>query len=108
MKKIDKDILSYLDWAEVAPKNPAYACHNGAIYRREDAALQNVSGVFEIPEGVKKVGDKAFWCRRELTGVRVLAGVTELGENAFGGLEAGDAGPAQGTDYHRAGCLFRL
>ncbi|WP_160637410.1 hypothetical protein [Pseudoflavonifractor sp. 60] len=69
----------------MAPKNPAYACHNGAIYRREDAALQNVSGVFEIPEGVKKVG-----------------------ENAFGGLEAGDAGPAQGTDYHRAGCLFRL
>lgn len=68
-EKIDKNILSYLVWAEAAPKNPSYASNNGAIYRREDAALlkvpRNVSGVFEIPDGVKKVGDRAFWCRRD-------------------------------------------
>ena len=59
----------------------------GVIYRREDAALlkvpQNVSGVFEIPEGVTKIGDYAFGYCPRLTDITLPASLTEIGEKAF-------------------------
>lgn len=77
---------------EVAEDHPVYASKNGCLFRKTDGILltapKDLTGVVEIPEGVKKIGAKLFWCNRELTGVRIPEGVTEIGEDAFGGCHA--------------------
>lgn len=89
LKELDQETIQSLTWAEAAPDHPTYASHNGALYRRQDGALlrapREFSGVFQIPAGVRRVADYAFWCCRQLTGVRIPDSVQQIGRSAFAG-----------------------
>ena len=94
LTKMDDYTIQHLAGAEVAKGNSAYFSQNGALYAKTKTGAvllrvpQTVQGVFEIQDGVQAIGEKAFWCCRELTGVRFPAGLTQIGRDAFGGCGA--------------------
>ena len=55
---------------EIDSQNPNFMSENGAIYTKDKtkiiAFVNNVVTRFEIPEGVKEIGDTAFSCRQQL------------------------------------------
>ena len=71
----------------VSPGHPALTVIDGALYSKADKRLiwvpMSTKGTFEIPQGVRIIGDEAFsYCYR-LTSVTIPDSVTRIGGSAF-------------------------
>ena len=73
----------------ISPKHPVYEMIGTLLVDKRDmriiTALNSTPALFEIPEGIKGIGDFAFLGSSRLTEVTVPEGVTRIGENAFSG-----------------------
>ncbi|MBE7085526.1 MAG: hypothetical protein E7366_00015 [Clostridiales bacterium] len=72
----------------VAKDNPAYKAIDGDIYSKDGTVLvQYAVGKegteFVVPDGVKKIGDYAFYGTRKLLNVSLPQTLTEIGNYAF-------------------------
>ncbi len=76
-----------LNTISVSPGHPALAVIDGALYSKADKKLVWVSmsteGTFEIPQGIRIIGDMAFCCCESLTSVTIPDSVTTIGDWAF-------------------------
>lgn len=76
-----------------APKNPFLSSdETGCLFDRDRKTLIHVpagfSGHYVIPDGVAIIGDGAFYCCGNLTGVTIPDSVTNIGEEAFAGCDS--------------------
>ncbi len=76
------DVLSiYVD-----QKNSVFSSKDGVLYNKDKTELlaaPGVTGEYVICDGVKRIGDRAFYECAELKSVTIPKGVTEIGESAF-------------------------
>jgi len=67
--------------------NTAYSSENGVLYNKNKTTLVvypgGKKGVFAIPNGVTGIGEEAFNCCINLTGVIIPDSVTNIGDRAF-------------------------
>lgn len=72
---------------EIDSQNPNFMSENGAIYTKDKtkiiAFVNNVVTRFEIPEGVKEIGDTAFSCRQQLKEIVLPQTLKIIGYAAF-------------------------
>jgi len=70
-----------------APTNNRYTVQDGVLYDRLERILHTYpagkTGDFTIPNGVKKIGDDAFYNCTRLTGITIPNSVTSIGRYAF-------------------------
>jgi hypothetical protein len=74
----------------VAEDNPAYKTIDGNVYRKDGSEfVQYATGKdateFTIPDGVTKIGPRAFYAEEDLLSVSLPQGLTEIGDYAFCG-----------------------
>ena len=77
------------EYLQISPNHPYYEIRDGMLIRKEDGCL--ISGAYArdgetsvvIPEGIRRIGDYAFFCRSNITGVTFPDSLTEIGNNAF-------------------------
>lgn len=72
----------------VAEENPNYSSVDGVLFSKDKTILieyakDTVQNVYNIPDGVTAIGDKAFLSCTGLTSVTMPDSVTKLGESAF-------------------------
>ena len=71
----------------ISPDHPVYEMNGPLLVDRRDhrivSALNNLPGVYEIPEGIEAVGSMAFQGCCGLTELNVPEGVTRIGSTAF-------------------------
>ena len=76
-----------LTTVRISPRHPAYEMNGSLLVDKRDRkivmALNSTSGVFEIPEGIEKIGSLAFQGCSALTELIVPEGVTDIGSSAF-------------------------
>ena len=77
-------------WIYVSPHNPALAAIDGVLYAKADKRLicyprARRGEVFEIPRGVRIIGDEAFISAGLLTAAVIPDTVERIGEKAFHG-----------------------
>lgn len=72
---------------KVDPENPYYTAYENALFSKDMTTLLQFpdgrSGAYTIPNTVKTVGQRAFWCAPLMTSVVIPEGVEELEECAF-------------------------
>ena len=78
---------SRLNWISVNEGNPAYASEEGVLFTRDKRVIvhcpRREQGMYAIPDGVKSIGNYAFYRCPGLTNVLIPDSVTEIGEGAF-------------------------
>ena len=71
----------------VAEENSVFASEDGVLFNKDMTTLiyypNGKAGVYTIPDGVRSIGEQAFYWSHEITGVIIPASVTEIGANAF-------------------------
>lgn len=77
----------YLTEMIVADDNPVMSFRDGVLYDREKESIvlylqSNAASDFEIPEGIREIGDKAFY-RSKLVSVRFPGSVERIGSESF-------------------------
>ncbi len=77
----------------VSGSNIAYKSENGVLYSRDGNTLvycppKNTQSTFDVPSGVTKIGDYAFYGQGDegITGVNLPEGLVEIGNRAFYGI----------------------
>lgn len=89
---IDEFAFKYSDELtdiEVDKNNPNYSSKDGVMYSKDMTELMlcpdGRSGKFTIPDGVTRIGKRAFDDCTKLTEISIPNSVTEIGLGAFGG-----------------------
>ncbi|MBE5807275.1 MAG: leucine-rich repeat domain-containing protein [Clostridiales bacterium] len=82
---VDCDRLNSI---KVSPDQPYLAVIDGVLFSKMDKRIVCYPRVFasdsyEIPQGIKAVGDDAFWGCSNLTSVTIPNSVTSIGEESF-------------------------
>lgn len=79
----------------VSGSNIAYKSDNGVLYSRDGNTLvycppKNTQSTFDVPAGVTKIGDYAFYGQGDegITGVNFKEGLVEIGNRAFYGINS--------------------
>ncbi len=76
-----------LNTISVSPGHPALAVIDSALYSKADKKLvwvpMSTEGTFEIPQGIRIIGDMAFYYCESLTSVTIPDSVTTIGDWAF-------------------------
>ena len=76
-----------LTTVRISPDHPAYEMDGSLLVDKRDqeivSALNSTPAVFEIPEGIRAIGQLAFQGCRDLTELIVPEGVTKIGWSAF-------------------------
>ncbi len=71
----------------LAPDHPAYAVIDGALVDTRDQTLVscriNTEGDYAVAEGIRRIGDNAFFCNRTIINITLPESVTEIGDYAF-------------------------
>lgn len=71
----------------VSPKNPYYCSVNGVMYSKDGSTVikcpEGMEGAYCIPEGVKIIGEKAFYGCKSLTQVTLPHSVVNIEKSAF-------------------------
>lgn len=75
---------SNLQTINLDPGNAELLLINGALIRKCDKTMiawipADNTGVYRIPDGIKRIGDGTFWERKEITTVYVPEGVEQIG-----------------------------
>ena len=72
---------------DVSEENPVYKSVNGMLLNKKGTevifAPEGITGDIQIPNGVTKIGGRAFWKCGGLTSITIPKGVTEIGRSAF-------------------------
>lgn len=75
----------------VSEDNPSYASKDGVLYDKNKTELLYVPstqrGVFSVPDGVTKIGERAFYGCISLTDIVIGKSVTEIGRGVFEGCD---------------------
>ncbi len=71
-----------LEVIEVAEENPVYRSEGNCLIRKEDNVLVLGCVTSVIPEGVKAIGEYAFYTQ-DLTSITIPCSVTSIGASAF-------------------------
>ncbi len=79
-----------ISWIYVSPYSPGLAAIDGVLYSKADKRLICCprcwrGDTFDIPQGVRSIGDEAFLSAAFITSVTIPDSVTEIGERAFFG-----------------------
>ncbi len=77
-----------LDKIEISEDNPHFKSDGGTIYTKDGETLIAHAGSavnFSIPQGVKTIGNSAFWYCENLKSVSIPASVTTIEKDAFNG-----------------------
>lgn len=80
----------HITWAYVSPRNPSLASVDGVLYSKADKRLicypsAHRGASFDIPRGVRIIGDEAFIYASFPTEVTIPDSVTQIGNRAFCG-----------------------
>ncbi|MBR5760316.1 MAG: leucine-rich repeat domain-containing protein, partial [Thermoguttaceae bacterium] len=96
--KFSKDVAFYgmnafrdcsaLTTFEVDGNNARFSANDGVLFSKDGAILYKCpmgkkADVYEVPEGVKKIGHRAFVDCAGLTSIKIPEGVKKLGREAF-------------------------
>ena len=73
---------------KVSPEHPVFAVENEALIDRKTMTLvrflaPEITGTYEIAQGIRAIGPSAFELIRQLSSVVIPDGVTEIGADAF-------------------------
>ena len=78
-----------MKFVRISPDHPAYEMNGPLLIDKRNqeivATLNNTPSVYEIPEGIRSIGEMAFQGSYGLTELTVPEGVTEIGYSAFSG-----------------------
>lgn len=74
----------------VLPENPAYSSADGVLFNKDKTKLiqypsGNIRDTYNVPEGVKIIGDESFMDAAALMNITLPDSVIEIGANPFGG-----------------------
>ena len=72
----------------VSPKHPSLEVIDGALYSKADKRLiwypmTSKADTFEVPDGIRIIGDSAFFNCNNLTSITLPGSVKSIGDNAF-------------------------
>ena len=75
----------------VSPDNKAYSCIDNVLYDKSGKKLlmcpEGRSGTFEVPKGIKEIGENAFSGCGKLTKITLHEGIIRIGDSAFSGCK---------------------
>ncbi len=77
-----------LDNIEISEENPHFKSDGGTVYTKDGETLLAHTGSaakFSIPQGVKTIGNSAFWYCENMKSVAIPASVTTIEKDAFNG-----------------------
>jgi hypothetical protein len=87
IENIALQACTYLISIDVAGGNPVFSSLDGVLFNKDKTTLIQVpggkSGAYTVPESVTRIGDNAFVCCLNLTGVIIPPSVTSLGFGVF-------------------------
>ncbi len=76
----------------VSPENPNYCSINGVMYSKDCSSVikcpEGMVGEYSIPEGVKTIGEKAFYGCKALTKITIPDTVVNIEKQAFQNCES--------------------
>ena len=76
----------------VSPENPYYCSINGVMYSKDGSAIikcpDGMEGAYSIPEGVKTIGEEAFYGCKLLTKITIPDTVVKIEKKAFQNCES--------------------
>lgn len=70
----------------VDAQTPRFSAEGGVLFNKDQTELlayPSASGAYTIPDGVRNIGDYAFFLCNSLTGITLPDGVTRIGFSAF-------------------------
>jgi len=79
---------------QISENNKAFSADGaGVLFNKDKTELicvlnRSLSGTYSVPEGVTRIGDKAFSGCSSLTGIGIPKSLTDIGSNAFQGCTA--------------------
>jgi len=80
---------SHLEEITVEPSNTSFSSRDGVLYNKDQTVLlqcpQGKTGSINIPDGVTRIAEAAFFGCGKLAGVGIPATVTHIGSDAFYG-----------------------
>lgn len=72
---------------EVAPDSNYFTSINGVLYTKDKQTLvkfpEGLSGVYKVPNGVKRIGELAFTDVRKITRIILPSSIEKVGKNSF-------------------------
>ena len=90
-----------LDNIEISEDNPYFKSDGGTIYTKDGETLIAHAGSavkFSIPQGVKTIGNSAFWYCENLKTVTIPSSVTTIEKDAFNGSGLTEASIPQSVE----------
>ena len=100
VKKLEPTFLYWSNITEIMinEENPYYVVENDVLYKKDKEEVKKELVIpiepidkiveFEIPYGVTKIGDKAFYNKNKMTKIILPETITEIGWQAFGNCKS--------------------